>query len=120
MGLASVCSKVMVLLLLIHWLFVLSLFGWVGVVIGPCYALLSGHSLLQSSGQGRIAGCFTLIVFLLALFLVFGALCLFLTVSLIGLQCVNFVAFPGYTYLFLRYITHDCCFSLSYFIYLFS
>ena len=78
MGLTFVFSKAMVLLLLIHWLFVLSLFGWVFVVIGPCYALLSGLSLSQSSGRGRIAGCFTLIVFLLALFLVFGALCLFL------------------------------------------
>ena len=85
MGYASVCSKAMVLLLLIHWLFVLSLFGWVGVVIGPCYALLSG--------------CFTLIIFLLALSLVHGALCLFLTVSWIGLQCV-IVAFSGHTYLF--------------------
>ena len=97
MGLASVCSKAMVLLLLIHWLFVLSLFGWEGVVIGPCYALLSGLSLLQSSGRGRIAGCFSLIVFLLGLFLVFGALCLFLTVSWVGLQCV-IVAFPGHTF----------------------
>ena len=87
MGLASVCSKAIVLLLLIHWLFVLSLFGWMGVVIGPCYALLSGLSLLQSSGRGRIAGCFALIVFLLALFLVFGALCLFLTMSCRGLGC---------------------------------
>ena len=87
MGLASVCSKAMVLLILIHWLFVLSLFGWMGVVIGPCYTLLSGLSLLQSSGRGIIAGCFTLIVFLLALFLVFGALCLFLTVSCRGLGC---------------------------------
>ena len=78
----------------------LSLFGWVDVVNGSCYALLSGLSLLQSSGQGRIADCFTLIVFLLALFLVFGALCLFLTVSWVGLQCV-IVAFPGHTYLFL-------------------
>ena len=76
---------------------------------GPCYALLSGLSLLQLSGPGRIAGCFTLIVFLLALFLVFGALCLFLTVSWVGLQCVS-VAFPGHTYLFLWYITHDCFF----------
>ena len=66
------------LLLLIHWLFVLSLFGWVDVVIGPCCALLSGLSLLQSSGRGRIAGCFTLMVYLLARFLVFDALCLFL------------------------------------------
>ena len=71
---ADVCSKAMVLLLLIHWLFVLSLFGWVGVVIGPCYALLSGILHLQSSGRGRIAGFFILIVFLLALFLVFCAL----------------------------------------------
>ena len=105
MGLASVCSKAMVLLLLIHWLYVLSLFGWVGVVIGPCYALLTGISLLQSAGRRRIAGCFTF-VFLLALFLVFGALCLFLTVSWIGLQCV-IAAFPVHTYLLLRYIIHD-------------
>ena len=67
-----------------------------GVEIGPCYALLRGLSLLQSSGRGRIAGCFTLIVFLLVLFLVFGAQCLFLTVSWVGLQCV-IVAFPGHT-----------------------
>ena len=76
-------------------------------MIGPCYALLSDLSLLQSSGQGRIAGCFTLIVFLLSLFLDFSALCLFLTVPWVGLQCVS-MAFPGHTYLFLRYITHDC------------
>ena len=62
-------------------------------MIGPCYALLSGFSLTQSSGQGRIAGCFTLILFLLALFHAFDAMCLFLMVSWIGLQCVNFVAF---------------------------
>ena len=110
MGLASVCSKAIVLLLLIHWLFVLSLFGWVGVVIGPCYALLSGLSLSQSSGQGRTPDCLTLIVLLLALFLVFGALCLFLMVPWIGRQCENFMASPGQTYLFLRYITHDCFF----------
>ena len=70
-----------------------------------CYALLSGLSLLQSAGRGRKAGCFTF-VFLLALFLVFGALCLFLTASWVGLQCI-IAAFPGHTYLFLRYITHD-------------
>ena len=79
-------------------------------MIGPCYALLSGLLLSQSSGQGRIPDCLTLIVFLLTLFLFFGVLCLFLTVSWIGLQCVNFVASPGQTYLFLRYITHDCFF----------
>ena len=78
MGLASGYPKAMVLLLLNHWLFVLSLFGWVGVVIGHCCALLSGLSLPQSSGRGRIYGCFTLIVFLLVLFLVFDALCLFI------------------------------------------
>ena len=85
-----------------------------GVAIGPCYALLSGLSLLQSSGRERIAGCFTLIVFLLALFLflIFGALCLFL-LSWVGLQCV-IVAFPGHTYLFLRYITHDFFLFLIY------
>ena len=41
MDLAFVCSKAMVLLFLIHWLNVLSLFGWVDVVIGSCYALLT-------------------------------------------------------------------------------
>ena len=110
-GLASVCSKAIVLLLLIHWLYVLSLLGWLGVVIAPCYALLSGLSLLQSAGRGRIAGCFAL-VFLLALFLVFGALCLFLTMSWVGLQCV-IAAFPGHSYLFLRYITHDFFLSFT-------
>ena len=107
---ASVCSKAMVLLLMIHWLFVLSLFGWVGVVIGPSYALRSGLSLLQSSGRERISGCLTLIVFLLALFLAIDALCLFLTVSWFGLQWVN-VAFPGHTYLFCEVHSHDCFFS---------
>ena len=68
-------------------------------MIGPCYALLSGLSLLQSSGQGRTVGCFTLIVFLLTLFIVFGALCLFLPASCVGLQCV-ILAFPGGTNLF--------------------
>ena len=116
MGLASVCSKAMVLLLLIHWLYVLSLFGWVCVVIGPCYALLSGLSLLQTAGRGRIAGCFTLIIFLLALFLVLGAPCLFLAFSWVGLQCV-FVVFPRYTYLFLGYITHACFCFVSHFTY---
>ena len=83
-------------------------------MIGPCTAFHSGLSLSQSYGRGRIAGCFTLIVFLLALFLVFGALCLFLTVSCIGLQCYFVLAFPGHTYLFLRYITHDCFFFFSF------
>ena len=80
-------------------------------MVAPCYALLSGLSLLQSAGRGRIAGSFTF-VFLLTLFLVFGALCFFLTVSWIGLQSV-IAAFPVHTYLFLRYITHDF-FSLIY------
>ena len=61
-----------------------------------CYALLSGLSLLQSSGEEEIAGCFTLIVFLHLS--VFSALCLFLMVSWVGLQCV-IVAFPSHTYL---------------------
>ena len=79
-------------------------------MIGPCYGLRSGLSLLQSSGGGRIAGCFTLIVFLLSLCFVFDdALVLFPMVSWVELQCV-IVAFPGHTYLFLRYITHYCFF----------
>ena len=78
-------------------------------MIGPYYALLSGLTLLQSSGRGRIAGCYGL----LALFLVFGALCFFLTVSWVGQQCV-IVAFLGHTYLFLSYVTHDCFFFFSF------
>ena len=79
-------------------------------MIGLCFALHSGLSLLKSAGRGRIGGCFTLIVFLLALFLALCALCPFLTVSWVGLQSV-IMAIPRHTYLFLRYITHDCCFS---------
>ena len=51
MGMASVCSKVVFLLLLIHWLFVLSLFVGVCYWSSICYALLSG--LLQTSGRGK-------------------------------------------------------------------
>ena len=107
MGLASVCSKAIVLLLLIHWLYVLSFFVWMGVVIGPCFALLSGISLLQPSGRGSIS--WLLYFNCLLVSAVFGALCLFLTVSWVGLQCV-IEAFPGHTYLILRYISHDCFF----------
>ena len=66
--------------------------------------------------EEKIAGCFPLIVFLLALLIVVSALCLFLTVSWIGLQCV-IVTFPGHTYLFVEVHNTCCCFfSLSYFI----
>ena len=87
-------------------------------MIGPCFAmhyLVAFYFCNHLVGE-EIAGCFTLIVFLLELLIVFGALCLFLTVSWVGLKCV-IVEFPGHTYI-LRYITHDCFFSLSYFIYL--
>ena len=54
MGLAS-CSVV------IDSLVICALIVWMGVVIGPYYALLNGLSLLKSSGWGRKAGCFTLL-----------------------------------------------------------
>ena len=56
----------MVLLLLIHWLFVLSLFG--GVVIGPCFAMfyLVALHFCNHLAEEEIAGSFTLIVFMLA------------------------------------------------------
>ena len=95
------------LLLLIHLLLAL------GCVIGPCndmHYLVAFH-FCNNLAEKEINGCFTLTVFLLALLIVFGAQYLFLTVSWVGLQCVNFVAFPGHTYLFLRYNTHDCFFS---------
>ena len=59
--------------------------------------------------RDEIAGCFPLIVFLLALLIVLSALCLFLTVSWIGLQCV-IVAFPGHTYLVVE--VYNTCFFL--------
>ena len=67
-------------------------------MIGPCFAmhyLLTFHFCNHLSEE-ETAGFFTLIVFLLLS--VFGALCLFLTVSWVGLQCV-IVAFPSHTYL---------------------
>ena len=80
-------------------------------MIGPCYALLSGLSLSQSSGRGRIAGCFTLIVFLLALFLGFWC-SVSLPRGVVDWAAVcKFCGISG-SYLFiLRYITHDCFFS---------
>ena len=65
--LTSVCSKLMVLLLLVHWLFVLALFGV--VVIGPWFALyyLVAFHFCKHLAEEEIAGCFTLIVFLLVL-----------------------------------------------------
>ena len=87
------------MLLLIHWLLMLSLLG--GVVIGPCFAMhyLVAFHLCNHLAKEQIAGSFTSIIFLLALLIVFGTLCLFLTMSWVGLQCV-IVAFPGHTYLF--------------------
>ena len=77
-GLAAVCSKATVLLLLIHWLFVLSLlfFKGRGVSIGPCFAMhyLVAFNFCNHLVQEEIAGCFTLIVSLLALTIIFGAL----------------------------------------------
>ena len=54
-----VCSNAMVLLLLIHWLIVLSLFG--GVVIGPCFAMhyLVAFHFCDILAEEEIAGCFT-------------------------------------------------------------
>ena len=52
-GLASFCSKTVVMLLLIHWLLLLSLFVGGCEWSLFCYALLSVLSFMQSSGQGR-------------------------------------------------------------------
>ena len=89
----------MVLSLLIHWLLVLPLFGGYCDWCLFCYALLSGFHFCNHLAEEEMAGYFTLIVFLLALLIVFCALCLFLTVSWIGLHFV-IVAFPGHAYLF--------------------
>ena len=50
-GSTSVCFKTVVLLLLLHWLLLLSLFVGVCEWSVLCYALLSVLSFLQSSGQ---------------------------------------------------------------------
>ena len=59
-------------------------------MIGPCLAMhyVVPFHFCNHLAEAEIAGCFTLIVFLLALLIVFGYLCLFLTVSWVGLQCV--------------------------------
>ena len=66
-------------------------------VIGLCFAMnyLVAFQFCNHLAKEGIAGCFTFIVF--SLFSVFGALCLFITVSWVGLQCV-IVAFPGHTF----------------------
>ena len=96
MGSTTVCSKAVVLLLLALWLFVLTLFVRVCDWSLFCYALLSVLSFCNHLAEEEIASCFTLIAFLLLS--VIGALCLFLMVSWVWLQCV-IVSFPGHTYL---------------------
>ena len=116
MGLAFFCSKATVLLLLIYWLSVLSLLFLRGcVMIGPWFAMyyLVAFYFCNHLAEEEIACCFPLIVFLLALLIVVSALCLFLTVSWIGLQCV-IVTFPGHTYLFVEVHNTCCCFFFSF------
>ena len=74
----------------------LSLFGV--CVIGPCFAMhnLVAFQFCNHLDEEEIASRFTFIVFLLLS--VFGALCLFLTVSWVKLQCA-IVAFLGHTFL---------------------
>ena len=57
-------------------------------MIGHCFALhnLVAFQFCNHLAEEEIAGCFTFIALLLLSF--FGALCLFLTVSWVGLQCV--------------------------------
>ena len=116
MGLASICSKAMALLLLIHWLFVLSLFGWVGVVIGPCFAV---HCLVAFHFCNHLAE-----VEITCCLLASAVDCLWCSVSLphdvVGWAAVcNSGISWSYLFIFFRYITLDCfCFIFHYFIYL--
>ena len=73
-----------------------------GCMIGLCFAMhyLVAFQFCNHLVKEEIAGYFTFIVFLLLS--VFGALCLFLTVSLVGLQCV-IMAFPGHTFFYFSY-----------------
>ena len=95
-------------LLVFDSLVIYALIVW-GCVIGPCFAMynLVAFQFCNHLAEEEIAGCFTFIVFLLLS--VFGAMCLFLMVSWVGLQCV-IVAFPGHT--FLLFEVHYTCFSL--------
>ena len=96
----------MALLLLIHWLFVLSLFGGGGggAVIGPFFAMhylvafwFCNHLVdyIRNSWFFYFNGLLASNVDCL------GSLCLFFTMSWVGLQCV-IVAFPGHTYSFFK------------------
>ena len=118
MCLESVCSKAIVLLLLIHWLFLLSL------VRGCCdcalfwYTLLTGLSFLQSSGRGRNSW-----LFYFSCLFASAVSCLWFSVSLphgvLGWAAVcNCGISWSYLFKFGGTLHMIEFFSLSYFIYL--
>ena len=74
-------------------------------MIGPCFAMhyLVAFHCCNHLVEEEIAGCFTLIVFLHLS--VFSALCLFLMVLWVGLQCA-IVAFPSHTCTCLLFEVH--------------
>ena len=87
-------------------------------MIGPSFVMhyLVAFPFGNHLAEEEITGCFIFIVFLLLS--IFGALCLFLTVSWAGLECL-IVTFPGHTFFYyLTYITHDSFSPFSYIIYL--
>ena len=79
-------------------------------MICPCFAMyyLVAFHFCNHLAEEEITDCLTLIVFLLALLIVFGAL-LFLTVPCVGLQCA-IVQFPGHTYLYFEVSLKMICF----------
>ena len=76
-------------------LVICAIIDW-GFVIGPCFAKHYLVAFQFSSCQGKNSWLLYFVVFLLLS--VFSALCLFLILSLVGLQCV-IVAFSGHTFL---------------------
>ena len=89
------------MLLLIHCLLLLLLFAFFFFVFGPCFVVqyLVSFLVLRSSRRGREsesrAGCLKL--------LFVRALCLFLRVRWVGLQCM-IVVFPDHTPYFFHVI----------------
>ena len=101
----AVCSKAMVLLLLIYCLMYFPLFAGVLCLSLFCYALLCGHSGFAITLK-RKRNLVTLLVLSYRCIVTVNILWLFLTVSWVGLQCV-IVVFPYHTHLLLDQDNHS-------------
>ena len=96
---SAACSKTVALLFLLHCLLLLPFFvGVLCLVLVLLFITLCPSSFFNHLDREETAGCFNLVAFLVTV----NVLCLFLTVSLVYLQCV-IVVFPDHTHLLFSY-----------------